>query len=105
MWRALHSVAMASRSEAEGKGKRNNLTLALKYEVVKTAEREKKLGMRKLSEMFNCGKTQISVILKNRERIKSFMKLMLLDNDVKLARDFENLSFFSSMTCYTAGTS
>ena len=29
--------------------KRNDLTLALKYEVVKTAEREK-LGVRKLSE-------------------------------------------------------
>ena len=42
--------------------------LALKYEVLKTAEREKKLGVHKLSEMFGCGKTQISVILKNREK-------------------------------------
>ena len=45
--------------------KSNDLTLALKYEVVKTAEREK-LGVRKLSEMFGCGKTQISVILRNK---------------------------------------
>ena len=55
---------MASRKT----GKRNDLTLALKYEVLKTAEREKKLGVCKLSEMFGCGKTQISVILKNREK-------------------------------------
>ena len=86
-------------------GKRNDLTLALKYEVLKTAEREKKLGVRKLSEMFGCGKTQISVILKNREGSKSFMKLMFLGNDAKLARDFESLSFLNSMTYYTASTS
>ena len=51
-------------------GKRNDLTLALKYEILKTAERTKKLGVRKHSEMFGCGKTHISVILKNRKRIK-----------------------------------
>ena len=44
--------------------------LALTNEVLKTAEREKKLGVHKLSKMFGFGKTQISVILKNRERIK-----------------------------------
>ena len=41
--------------------------LALKYEVIKTAERD---VVCKLNEMFGCGKTQISVILRNMERIK-----------------------------------
>ena len=50
--------------------KRNDLTLAQKYEVVKTAEREKKIGVRKLSQIFGCGKTQISTVLRNKERIK-----------------------------------
>lgn len=49
--------------------KRNDLTLACKYEVIKTAEK-KSIGVRKLAEMFGCGKTQISVILRNKERIK-----------------------------------
>ena len=43
--------------------KRNDLTLARKFEVIKTAEK-------KLAEMFGCGKIQVSVILRNKERIK-----------------------------------
>ena len=50
--------------------KRNDLTLAQKYEVIKTAEREKSIGVRKLSQVFGCGKTQISTILRNKEKIK-----------------------------------
>ena len=44
--------------------KRNDLTLARKFEVIKTAEK-KPIGVHKLAEMFGCGKTQISVILRN----------------------------------------
>ena len=50
--------------------KRSDLTLAQKYEVVKTAERERKIGVRKLGQIFGCGKTQISTMLRNKERIK-----------------------------------
>ena len=55
-------IAMAS--------KRNYLTLAQKYEVVKTAESERKIGVHKLGKIFGCGKTQISTVLRNKERIK-----------------------------------
>ena len=55
-------IAMAS--------KRNYLTLAQKYQVVKTAESEIKIGVRKLGQIFGCGKTQISTMLRNKERIK-----------------------------------
>ena len=51
------------------KEKRNDLTLELKYEVVRTAERETKISIRKLADMFQCGKTQISTILKDKDRI------------------------------------
>ena len=45
------------------KVKRNGLTLETKHKVVKFAERNPKLGLRKLAEQFKCGKTQISFIL------------------------------------------
>ena len=58
--------------DGASKSTRNDLSLKLKYEVVKTVEREKgkKFGLRKLAVMFGCGKTQISTILKNKEKIK-----------------------------------
>ena len=52
--------------------KRNDLPLKRKYEVIKTAEREPKLGVRKLALRFGCGKTQISTILKNKEAVREF---------------------------------
>ena len=58
--------------DGASKSTRNDLSLKLKYEVVKTVERErgKKFVLRKLAMMFGCGKTQISTILKNKEKIK-----------------------------------
>ena len=56
---------MATRSST-----RNDLTLAKKYEVIKEAEKNKTIGVCKLAENFGCGKTQISTILKNKERIE-----------------------------------
>ena len=43
--------------------------MKLKYEVIKTVEKEPKIGVRKHANLFNCGKTQISMILRNGERI------------------------------------
>ena len=50
--------------------KRNYLSLELKYEVIKTSERKPKIGVHKLAEIFKCRKTQMSVVLKNADRIK-----------------------------------
>ena len=49
--------------------KRNDLPLKMKYEVIKTTEREPKLNVRKLAGVFQCDKTQISMILKNKEMV------------------------------------
>lgn len=50
--------------------KRN--ALPLKYKVIKTAEREQKLSVGKLAEVIQCGKAQISTILKNKEMEKQY---------------------------------
>ena len=89
---AIHNLwlfTMASRKT----GKRNDLSLALKYEVLKTEEREKKLGVRKLSEMFGCGKTRISVILKNGERIKELYEANVSGHRCQTGKRFRESKF------------
>lgn len=56
-------------SNVVAKPKRNDLSLKLKYEVIKAAENEPKIGVHKLVGLFSCSKTQISSILKNKRRI------------------------------------
>ena len=50
--------------------RRNDLLLKMKYEIIKTTEREPKIGVRKLAKLFECGKTQVSTILKNKKASK-----------------------------------
>ena len=50
--------------------KRNDFPLKMKYEVIKMAERELKLGVRELAKRFQCGKTQVSTILKNKVAVR-----------------------------------
>ena len=50
--------------------KRNNLACACKHQVIKAAEKDKKLGVCGLAKLFDDGKTQISVILKNKDQIE-----------------------------------
>ena len=71
---------------------RNNLTLALKYEVVKAGERER-LGVCKLSAMFVCGKTQISVILKNKQRIKDLYEANASGQRCQTSKRFQESKF------------
>ncbi len=49
--------------------KRCHLTLEKKVEVIKKSESDPSLSVRALGEIFGCGKTQISTILKSKESI------------------------------------
>ena len=60
--------------------KRNDLTLKLKYEVIKAAEREPGISSRTLAKSFDCGKTQIQTILKNKDHIKELYESNASDN-------------------------
>ena len=51
--------------------KRNDLTLKQKHEVIKEAENNPGVGIRKLADKFKCGKTQISCILKKKDEIRA----------------------------------
>ena len=48
---------------------RNPFTLKKKVEVIKAAESDPKLSVRKLAESYDCEKTQISSILKEKQLI------------------------------------
>ena len=43
---------------------RNVLTLKKKVEIIKTAKKKPEFGVRKLADLFECGRTQTSSILK-----------------------------------------
>ena len=46
--------------------KLNEPSFAKDYEVIQMAQRNPSLGIRKLAKCFNCGKTQLCNILKNK---------------------------------------
>ena len=58
-----------SLSTLRSKGPRNALTLKKKVEVIKAARNNPEFGVRKLAELFECGRTQISSILKEKDAI------------------------------------
>ncbi len=68
-WSSCVCAAMAS----VGK-KRCHLTLEKKVEVIKKSESDPSLSVRVLGEIFGCGKTQISTILKSKESIITLYK-------------------------------
>ena len=65
-----------SLSTLKGKSQ-NTLTLKKKVEVIKVAV-ESRVGVRRLAEQFNCGRTQISSILKNKYQSLSSTNPMLV---------------------------
>ena len=53
------------------KPKRNYLNLKKKVEVIKTAEKNQGMSIRELAEQFDCGRTQITKMFKDKESILS----------------------------------
>jgi len=54
---------------ADSSSRRKHLTLKEKIEVIKEAKKNPMLGVRDLCQRFNCGKTQIATILKQKEEL------------------------------------
>ena len=55
--------------------KRNYLPLEKKVEVIRTMQRNPRMTIRNLGELFNCGKSQIAYILKNKESLLSLYEV------------------------------
>ena len=68
MTTAARSRSRSTTSAASATKKCYDLSLKPNYEVIKTVEKEPKIGVRKLADLFNCDKTQISYILKKQGR-------------------------------------
>lgn len=64
--------------------KRNELSLQKKDELVQMAEKNLKLGARKLAEYFSIGQTQACTILKTRLPLLKIMSVMPPVRDVIL---------------------
>ena len=58
-----------SLSTLKSKGPRNALTLKKKVEMIKAARNSPQFGVRKVADLFDCGQTQISSILKQEDDI------------------------------------
>ena len=84
-------------SSAQSAKKRNDLSLKLKYEVVKTVVKEPKIGIRKLAMLFKCGKTQISTILRSKDRIAELYEANASAGMCQTRKGSANPSFRMSM--------
>ena len=88
-------MATASGVSSKGKTNRNDFTLQQKYNVVKAAEKNPKGGIRKLVDEFKCGKTQISTILRDKERIINLYEANT-SGDIAIA---ESKTYFAVLGC------
>ena len=69
-WCARDPTTTRRMAAVERKKKRNDLCLKMKHEVILASEREPGIPSRKLAKIFNCGKSQIQDILKNKQHYK-----------------------------------
>ena len=73
--------------------KRNKLTLKTRYEIIKEVKTNSRSNARSLDEKFDCGKTQVYSILKERLQLFSNMNVMHLLVPTILCSKVENLLF------------
>ena len=74
--------------------KRNELPLQKKVELIKKADANPSFGIRKLAELFECGRTQVSVILKSRAK---FLDLYESNASSKLVRKRERTAQYTDI--------
>ena len=64
---------------------RKHLTLKQKIEVIQEAKKNPKLGVRGLCQRFNCGKTQIATVLKEKEQLLALYESNASDKSCKVS--------------------
>ena len=79
------------------KPKRNYLTLQKKVDVIKAAEGNRGLSLRELGERFQCRKTQIAYILKNKESILSLYESNMSCSRVYASKTCDRKSEYSDV--------
>ena len=82
--------------------KQNDLPLKIKYKVITTDEREPKLGVRELAKCFQCGKTQVSTILKNKVAVRKLYESNA-SNSLCQARKRNQTSEYADLNDCTSG--
>ena len=65
---------------AKASKKKKYLELKKKVEVIKTLQKNPRISIRALGEMFQCGKSQIAHILKNKESLLSMFESNASEN-------------------------
>ena len=79
-------MAFASRPSSSGSQKRNYLSLEKKVEVIRHLQNNPGVSVRSLAEIFGCGKTQIALILKNKESILSLFQANISSSRVHTSK-------------------
>ena len=74
--------------------KRNELPLQKKVDLINKADANPSFGIRKLAELFECGRTQVSVILKSRVK---FLDLYESNASSKLVRKRERTTQYTDI--------
>ena len=65
--------------------RRKHLTLKQKIKVIQEAKKNPKLGVRDLCQRFNCGKTQIATVLKEKEQLLALYESNASDKSCKVS--------------------
>lgn len=73
---------------------RNALSLKKKVEVIKAAKNNPQFSVRRLADLFGCGKTQISTILKEKETILELFEANAASESVSSRKRARSCEFF-----------
>ena len=73
---------------------RNALSLKKKVEVIKAAKSNPQFNVRMLADMFECGRSQISSLLKNKESILELSEANAASESVSSRKRWRSCEFF-----------
>ena len=92
-----------SLSTLQLKGPRNALTLKKKVDVIKAARNNPDFGVRKLADLFECGRTRVSTILKEKTLYSNCTKLTRQVQVSLRGKGVDHANFQILMKRFTSG--